>query len=98
MKCDFCSSPKVTWRYPARDFMAPNLMASESVGEWLACDTCHDLIERGERGALCERSMAIVQPVIADPEMIAEVIMPVLREFHDRFYKNRTGPAEPYHS
>ena len=64
--CDFCSSPKTTWRYPAHDVPAISLGDSQelvevqlnSKGGWAACDICHDLIERGEWDLLLDRSVA----------------------------------------
>jgi hypothetical protein len=37
--CDFCSSPDVKWRYPAKTFSAyvTDSVAGESLGDWAAC-------------------------------------------------------------
>jgi hypothetical protein len=53
--CDFCAMPSVSWQYPARSFDAmPGVFGS--LGEWGACETCHDLIERQNWTALAKRS------------------------------------------
>lgn len=97
MKCDFCSSPAPRWRYPASDFDAPDPMDAESVGEWLACDTCHGLVEAGDNGALVERSLYAARPAIEEQGLgfDPEALLPILREFHRRFRLHRHGPAEP---
>ncbi len=40
--CDFCSSPNVTWVYPARTFAAYVFegIVGESVGDWASATTC----------------------------------------------------------
>jgi hypothetical protein len=53
--CDFCSSPAPAWRYPADSFL--DQLRGRSVGDWLACDECHGLIESGDRPALAQRSL-----------------------------------------
>ena len=49
--CDFCSAPDARWRHPARSFIgyvAPGVVG-ESVGDWAACQECHQLIISGNR-------------------------------------------------
>ena len=54
--CDFCSAPNVAWRYPAQSFLAYAIagVVGQSVGDWAACRTCHELIEAGDRRGLLE--------------------------------------------
>lgn len=66
-------------------------------GGWAACNVCHAFIERGNRDKLAARSARrIVQklakntPPIIYPYAIA---LRTVREFHDDFWANRTGPA-----
>lgn len=42
--CDFCHKGKVVWRYPATDFLIPEVRWA-SVGDWAACDICAKYIE-----------------------------------------------------
>jgi hypothetical protein len=90
--CDFCSSEAVHWRYPARDFAAPGLLAffSKSAGDWAACDACHDLIEKDERAALVERVF-----ISAPPDLVTPYAIRFVQDLHASFYTCRTGPAEP---
>src|SRR3990172_3306604 len=54
--CDFCSADAPNWRYPVQDFAALEGV-STSVGEWAACNLCHDLIEAGKFAELLEWSL-----------------------------------------
>jgi len=91
--CDFCSSPNVTWVYPARTFAAYVFegFVGESVGDWAACPICHGLIESGRHAELTERSLITLlerQPEMksAEPELRAQI-----RAFHTMFFQNRAG-------
>jgi hypothetical protein len=100
--CDFCSSPDVRWAYPAQTFTVEVLAAGHpyappeacevwlgSDAGWAACDGCHALIEKSDRGALMERSMT----QLGFPP--GPMFQGTLREIHDLFFENRTGPALP---
>lgn len=93
--CDFCSTPRVAWRYPARSFIA-YIVASiggESVGDWAACDECHDLIESVDSERLKERSLnALIE---RHPEMasVRDALAEHMAALHILFFKNRTGAA-----
>ncbi|HEY1437399.1 MAG TPA: hypothetical protein VGG82_07840 [Casimicrobiaceae bacterium] len=93
--CDFCSAPKVLWRYHAHDFVmdipeAPVDWGSD--GDWAACDICHELIERDERNGLAYRS-ALRFAIQHDVEM--KLILPRIRDLHTQFWTMRVGKAEP---
>jgi hypothetical protein len=93
--CDFCSSPTVTWVYPARTFAAYVFegIVGESVGDWAACPTCHGLIESGRHAELTERSLTTL--LERQPEMNgAEAeLRNQIRGFHTMFFRNRVGTA-----
>lgn len=95
--CDFCSSPSVAWRYPARSFIAYVIggIAGESVGDWTACRVCHDLIAAGNRCGLLDRSLQTL--LDSRPEMRAcEVeLRQHLAQFHGMFFAHQTGTALP---
>lgn len=55
--CDFCSEPP-SWRYPVRAFVCEEL-ESASAPDWMACQTCHDLIEARKFVELCRRATDI---------------------------------------
>jgi hypothetical protein len=95
--CDFCSEPAVTWRYPARNFVAYVVgnVGGESVGDWAACECCHSLIEAGSSQALTRR--AVERLVVKHPELSAvegELIV-AMRDLHRSFVENRLGAALP---
>ena len=54
--CDFCSAPDAGWRHPARNFIGyvAGGVVGESVGDWAACQECHQLIVSGDRARLTE--------------------------------------------
>jgi hypothetical protein len=64
--CDFCteeSHAPAVWRYPCKDFIMGNLAAQEfgrdldvSKGDWGACGTCAELIEKQDEAALVDRA------------------------------------------
>lgn len=84
--CDFCSSPKVTWRYPARNILMTDIQAL-SVGDWAACDTCHDIIERDGQPGITARTVETFKHNLPGMDNF------ILR-LHKRFFAERTGPAE----
>lgn len=99
MKCDFCSERPVRWRYPARSFVMGHTgeLGHESVGDWAACETCHDLIEADQRTALTARSLEqYANMTAALTEDQKAQLTALLTEAHNRFFNHRTGPAEPY--
>ena len=52
--CDFCSAPDAVWRHPARSFIGYVAagVVGESVGDWAACQECHQLIVSDEPSAI----------------------------------------------
>ncbi len=97
-QCDFCSVPEVCWSYPALDFVDQSVVTptqiiiSQSVGAWAACDECHRLIEADDREALLERSVGkFVEFYGVLPPALAEDI----RRLHDQFFAHRCGPVVP---
>lgn len=95
--CDFCSEPSVVFRYPAQSFIAYVAagVAGESVGDWAACKTCHELIQAGDRRGLSERSVRTLlekHPEMQDAE--AE-LRAQIADFHRMFFANQVGAAMP---
>jgi hypothetical protein len=80
MRCDFCGSRVVKWRYPAEC-------------EWLVCGKCHAAIEADDREALLDRASLIPVPrTVSDryaPQFLARA-----RRLHVEFWQTRTGPAK----
>ena len=95
--CDFCSAPAPAWRYPARTFLAYCVanVAGESVGDWAACDACHQLIEAEDRQGLAQRSLD--EMILKHPEArpAAAALYEDLAGLHDQFFAHRIGTAVP---
>jgi hypothetical protein len=93
--CDFCSAPDPEWRHPARSFVGYVAagVVGESVGDWAACQQCHQLIVSGERVRLTERS--VVTFIAKHPELkaVKTELATEMGILHAQFFGNRTGPA-----
>ena len=61
LACDFCNPDEgVQWEYDIAPFTIPgDGIHIEYSREWTACDLCADLFDRGNIGALAERSVAV---------------------------------------
>jgi hypothetical protein len=97
MICDFCSSPDVRWRYPARDFTRSvmGVVDAGSRGDWAACDACHRLIRLSLRDKLVERCLKRypLYAALSKTEKISA--RRELRAIHDDFWASREGAPEP---
>jgi hypothetical protein len=110
--CDFCGATvefSPSWRFPARDFtvMAVAFDAKgdkvmeepwESKGDWSACDTCHGLVEEGEREKLRERSVRSSMTSFANAsdakrKKARKMIREGTEQIHDAFFEAREGEA-----
>ncbi len=100
--CDFCSSPDLFYAYLAADFTAAEVVipnagtfALNSLGAWLACRECTDLIEEEKWEELLDRSFRSFRE-LHGPEMgMTEADEPTMREFlrdiHAGFRSFRRG-------
>lgn len=104
MNCDFCCAATPAFRYPAKSFIAEHLtveindgrIVEQSTGvDWSACHVCHKLIEADNRVALAVRATSSFLQTC--PELVpnAETVYSDMKQLHDAFFDNRTGPAEP---
>lgn len=93
--CDFCSSPNVTWVYPARTFAAYVFegIVGESVGDWAACPICHGFIEAGQQTELAERSLVSLLERQPDMKGAEQELRTQIRSFHTMFFRHRIGTA-----
>jgi len=95
-ECDFCSDPAIHWRYPAGNHilglyqLSGQILVTESIGDWGACEECHRLIENGDRLGLLRRSVQNlgIQPLPL--ELFQE-----LGRIHTEFFAYRSGPPIP---
>jgi hypothetical protein len=97
--CDFCSSPDVTWTYPAEDMW---MFRSEGVehmsrSDWAACEICHHLIEQqlyddlNDRAA--KRFYEMTTGLEETPKTVTQaLLLEAVRQNTVRFEKHRTGP------
>lgn len=93
--CDFCSSPNVTWVYPARTFAAYVFegIVGESVGDWAACPICHGLIESSRLTELAERSLLTLLERQPEMKSAEQELRAQIRCFHMMFFRHREGSA-----
>lgn len=102
--CDFCSRPLSTsaWDFPARDIdygeprVGPEMLGpiEGSIGSWLACDDCAELIKRGARDQLAKRSAA--RFLRTHPDWVTSMggmrgVLMNMRQMHDNFWQARDG-------
>lgn len=97
MICDFCSAQNPAWQYPALTFLAYCIshIGGESVGDWAACDACHQLIEAEDRRGLAQRSLQ--ELILKHPETssAATELYLELVELQQQFFLHRSGEATP---
>jgi hypothetical protein len=94
MKCDFCSGPKPTWKYPCEDFvLAGTVLGSD--GAWAACDECASLIEQNDRKGLAARCLETFHLVHPDAQYLPRrSVRKTLEEIHRYFFRHRDGSVE----
>ncbi len=104
--CDFCSSPDTFYAYFAADFVATEVavpavgtFALNSLGAWLACRECTNLIEGERWEELLDRSFRTFREMHgAELGMTAEDepgIRELLRQIHSGFRRFRAGKVAP---
>ena len=103
--CDFCYAADIRWRYPCRSFIGPSdaygntVVTEHSVGDWAACESCHLLIEAGQREELAARSYESSHAP-AEYQQLKQLarrqdLIAWFRALHDGFFDHRTAPAVP---
>lgn len=88
LRCDFCSATDPAWTVPAQTFGYAILPGHNSVGEWLACDPCADLVIRGHWTNLLRRAVEEFEKVHGPLHPAARVSMASL---HRQLRNNLTG-------
>lgn len=99
--CDFCLERDPAWIYPCESYgtiigtklESGDLKAEHygSVGDWGACDTCHDFIEAGDWESMLERNLNSHPERLIEP--VKSLLKKAIREMWRGFESNRTGPA-----
>ncbi len=90
MKCDFCSSERVLYRYPCDSFRFYD--GRESIGDWAACFVCSDIIECDQPIELLSRSITTFRKIYG--HSMPALSIDSLVELHKLFFMNRKGPRE----
>jgi hypothetical protein len=90
-RCDSCYSEDFRWYYPAKNFNYSMVDGEtyRSLGEWAACETCADLVEKGDREGLVEVSARNHLNGLSILEK--ELLKNEIRFFHSFFWNNREG-------
>lgn len=88
--CDLCSDPQPVWVYAAEDVAIGTAlgMTHGSIGAWAACDPCHDLIEKGDREGLAQRSEEHLGKM---SRVFQGLARQHIRQAHDAFFLARKG-------
>lgn len=80
LRCDFCSDAKPTWRHHptgpinlASKFEDPDGPQHWSADDWLACETCHRLIETNQWNGVTRRALNMMKARTADPKVLAGI-------------------------
>jgi hypothetical protein len=93
--CDFCCHPRhpPAWCYPGKDFVTIENF-SRSVGDWVACERCHDLIEARRFVQLCEISVKAFLKKHPDAHSDKRFIRAEIAHIQNEFRAHRAG--DPY--
>lgn len=105
--CDFCGEQPVEWSYRAKDHAMgavradrgdTNLDIHISLGEWMACHICANLIEQQAWVALLQRGVqGFARNQLQDVEMNDEkeiMLTAMIGSVQEGFIKARTGERE----
>ena len=102
-RCDFCSAEDPAWELPARSFVIPGLtlgpVDNGSNGNWSACDSCAQLIDRNQWTALRRRALAAWLDSTADRDTGADGGADVDRQLSQLYRllrSNLTGPLRRF--
>lgn len=94
MKCDFCSSSRVAWGYPAENFVVVSIGGLGSDGGWAACGPCSELIEAKDWEALTRRAAEAAVKRSGGLLNFQEVSR-TLRSLYAQFSEHRKGERVP---
>jgi hypothetical protein len=95
MICDFCSSPDVTWLFPAQDFTMARVKGEEhtSRDEWAACEICAHLIDQELWDLLTEHSVKRFMVEKGTSPLLSALLYEAVQGNTVRFQQHRTGPG-----
>ena len=95
--CDFCSSPKVVWRYRAVSTNVAEIgpFTYASIGDCAACDECSALIETKDKMGLHRRSIETYLALDHCDNDMAKYLSKSLEILHSAFWLCKHGEREP---
>jgi hypothetical protein len=82
--CDFCHTGNPSHEIPCRDF---TVFEWTSVGAWLACDACFDVVQLEDVAHLTR--YAIAKYRAQHDDQLSETVEGFLRECYRLFFANR---------
>lgn len=94
-RCDFCSTQPTAKRYECPDFITVGKLPSGrevewvSIGHWMACDACMQLIEHGKLRALLRRSLRKIQDRI--PPRLRDDHAVMVERHQRQFFERKLG-------
>lgn len=103
--CDICGSPEITWLYQCDEF-SKVLVAETVTGEfikappinsdawWVLCDSCHKIVESGDRRLLATTSIDSNYQRLQGDEEHRDIMIELTEEFHRVFWETKR-PPEP---
>jgi hypothetical protein len=87
--CDFCSEHPTTRLYTCKNFFVPRtktaLFQHESVGAWVACNTCAELVDEGRWSELTDRALINFIKQYSVPRYAQFDVREQFREIHQLF-------------
>jgi hypothetical protein len=90
--CDFCSSPAIVKDYACETFKAIDVgpLVAESVGKWVACAPCAELIDADKWEELAQHSFETVDPKFHElPVAQQAILIDFIRQMHGQFRQLR---------
>lgn len=90
-RCDFCHVDHPAWRVPVREFNA--LPGHMSTPDWLACDDCAEIINRGRWNELTRRATKAWEDRHGGP--IPPEMTTSLMALYRKVRKNQMGAPRP---
>ena|ERR1035437_2205121 len=86
LQCDFCSAPNIVKDYACESFNAIELgpLVAESVGKWVACPICVELIDADKWEELAHRSFETAGYGGESAE-VQDLLMGFIRRMHGTF-------------
>ena len=89
--CDFCSSEKPAFVYPADTFTDEG---ATSLGGWTACQECASFIEAGEWDRLARQGLKTptAKTALALGLMTQQSMLDRIALLHRKFRSHRSGP------